>query len=613
MSLPARDDVDPEYRFDLTSIFETPANWEAVAEDLRERLAELESVAEGESAAGVSAEGESAKAEDSLASAADLRALLERTEECYRRKGSLDLYATLYGNVNTESETADDLQRQFRDLERDFEPAVASVKRRLRETDDDRLDAFVAELDEYRRYAVSLREQAERVRAADAEDAIAAHGEVRSAPTRVVEAVTTEDFDPPTVERPDGTEVELRYGNYRDELSHPDRDYRERVYEAYRDEMDRFEHVLARAYAEKFAAAATEVDVRGFDSIRERDFRGTYPESGLEPGLPGEVHDAMLATVRANLDPFHRAQEVRRKRLGVETLRPWDLSVSIAESPEPEVPYEQAKSDILTALAPLGDDYVARTRSFFAERRIDVYPTEEKRTDIPAYCPSSAADGAFVLANYRDDVRTASYVCHELGHALNAAYHREGPARYGTCPTAVTEVPSILHELLLVEHWMEQGGALADHAENRLLAFLGGNFYNVAMHSAFDHEVATAIEAGDSLSAEQIRGVYADLLAEFQPEVASDDREGRDWLGRGMREPYSSFQYVLGATGALVVRERLRDGSLTPEDYRDFLRNTGRRDPVAQFESLGMDPTSAAPYERAAEAFAGYLDALDGD
>lgn len=603
MSLPERDDVAPEYRFDLTRIFETPADWEAAAEDLREQLGDVES-----------------RAAESLDSAADLRALLERTEECYRLRGSLDLYATLYGNVNTDSEVADDLQRQFRALERDFEPAVASVKRRLRETDDDRLDAFVAELDEYHRYAASLREQAERVRTPDAEDAIAAHGEVRSAPTRVVEAVTTEDFEPPTVERPaerdrddSGETVQLRYGNYRDEITHPNRDYRERVYEAYRGEFDRFEHVLARAYTEKFVAAATEVDVRGFDSIRYRDFRGTYPESGLEPGLPGEVHDAMLATVRANLDPFHRAQEVRRKRLGVETLRPWDLSVSIADSPEPEIPYEQAKDAILAALAPLGDDYVARTRSFFEERRIDVYPTEDKRTDIPAYCPSSAADGAFVLANYRDDVRTASYVCHELGHALNAAYHREGPARYATCPTAVSEIPSILHELLLVEHWMEQGGALADHAENRLLAFLGGNFYNAAMHSAFDHEVATAVEDGDSLSAERIRGIFADLLAEFQPEVADDDRSGRKWLGRGMREPYSSFQYVLGATAALVVRDRLREGSLAPADYLDFLRNTGRRDPLAQFESLGMDPTSAAPYERAAEAFAGYLDEFDGN
>lgn len=593
MSLPAREDVDPEYRFDLTRIFETPADWDEAREELREHLAELES-----------------RAAEPLETVADLRALLERTEEACRRKQRLDLYATLYENVNTDSEDAEDRLRRFRDLESEFEPVVAAVKRRLRETGDERLDSFVADLDEYHRYAKNFREQAGRVRSPDAEDAIAAHGEVRSGPTRIIQAVTTEDFDPPKVERPGGEEVELRYGNYRDELTHPNRAYRQRVYEAYRGEMDRFEHVLARTYAEKLSAAGTEAEVRGYDSIRDRDFRGTYPESGLEPALPGEVHDAMLDAVRANLGPFHRAQEIRRDRLGVETLRPWDRSVSIADAPEPEIPYEEAKEHVLAALAPLGDDYVARTRSFFEERRIDVFPTEDKRTDIPAYCPSSADDGAFVLANYREDVRTASYVCHELGHALNVSYHCEGPTRYATCPSAICEIPSILNELLLVEHWMDEGGSLADHAKDRLVAFLGGNFYNAAMYSAFDHALATAVEDGESLSAERIRETFADLLAEFQPVVDYDDRAGRNWLGRGIRVPYCSFQYVLGATGALVVRDRLREGGLAPTDYHDFLRNTGSRDLLAQFDRLGIDVTSPRTYERAAEAFDGYLDEL---
>jgi oligoendopeptidase F len=591
MSLPAREDVNSEYRFDLTRIFETPADWDEAREELRECLGELD-----------------ARATEPLETAADLRTLLELTEESYCRKQRLDLYATLYQNVNTESADAEDRLRRFRDLESEFEPAIAAVKRRLRATDHDRLDAFVTELDEYRRYAESLREQAGRVRSLDAEEAIAAHDETRSAPTRVIRAVTTKDFDPPSVERPDGDEVALRYGNYRDELSHPDRVHRRRVYEAYHGEMDRFENVLARAYVEKFAAADTEVEARGYDSIRDRDFRGTYPETGLEPSLPVEVHDAMLDAVRSNLGPHHRAQQVRCERLGVETLQPWDLSVSVADAPDPEIPYEEVKDHVLDAFAPLGEDYVARTRSFFEQRRIDVYPTEEKRTDIPAYCPSSAEDGAFVLANYREDVRTASYVCHELGHALNVSYHREEPTRYATCPSAICEIPSILNEILLAEHWMEQGGALADHAADRLLSLLGGNFYNAAMHSAFDHDLATAVESGESPSAERIRETYADLLGEFRPAVAYDDRAGRNWLGRGMRDPYSSFQYVLGATGALVVRDRLRDGSLTPSEYRDFLRSTGRSDLLVQFELLGLDVTSAAPYERAAETFAGYLD-----
>ena len=496
-------------------------------------------------------------------------------------------------------------------LEEAFEPAVAAVKRRL--AADDGLDALASDLDEYRRYARNLRQQASRTLGAEAEDVAATHGEVRSAPTRVIEAVTTEDFDPPTVERPDGEAVELRYGNFRDELSHPDREYRRRVYEAYRTEMDRFEHILTRAFAEKLAAAHTEAEIRDYDSIRDRDVRDTYPDNGLEPELPGAIHETMVAAVRTNRDPFRAAQRVRGERLGVDTLRPWDLRVSIADAPEPEIPYEAATSHILDALEPLGEEYVARVRSFFDERRIDVFPTQNKRTDIPAYCPSSAADGAFVLANFRADVRTTSFLCHELGHALNVAYHSEGPTRAATCPSAVCEIPSILHELLLVEHWIDEGGPLADHARDRLLSFVGGNLYNAAMQSTFVHELAGAVEAGESLSAERIRSVYDDLLAEFRPEVEYGDRDGRDWLGWGQRRPYCSYQYVLGAVGALVVRDRLREGSLTPADYREFLRNTGQRDLLAQFETLGIDPTEPDPYERAAAAFGEYVESIEAD
>ena len=81
----------------------------------------------------------------------------------------------------------------------------------------------------------------------------------------------------------------------------------------------------------------------------------------------------------------------------------------------------------------------------------------------------------------------------------------------------------------------------------------------------------------------------------------------------GMRVPYSSYQYVLGAVGALVVRDRLSDGSFSVSDYRQFLRTTGQRPPVESFKSLGVNVTLASTYERAAATFDGYLDQIEED
>ncbi len=610
MSPPSRDEIDPEYRFDLTRIYETPADWETAREALADRLDDLDALAA-----------------EPPGFAADLRSLLAVTEECYRRKQRVELYARLARNVATNDDEADDRLRRFRDLESTFEPVVAAVRRALGAIDRDRFDAWLDEIDGgdvhdaadldaddsvgWRRYAERLREAATHARSSEVEDAVAAFEDARTAPTRIVRAVTTEDFDPPAVEGPDGDSVEIRYGNYRTELSREDRDYRRRVYEAYRGEMDRFEHVLTRTYAEKLQVAAAEAELRGYDSALDRAFHGdAYPESGLTFELPVAVHDAMVDAVRDNLGPYHRAREVRRERLGVDDLRPWDLSVSIADADPPEISYEEAREHVLAALEPLGEDYVERVRTFFEGRRIDAFPTEDKRTDIPAYCPSSAADGAFVLANFREDVRTTFYVVHELGHAMNVAYHREGLTRYATCPRPVSEVPSILHELLLVEHFLDEGGALAEAARNRVLECLGGNFYGAAWGSAFAHRLVTAVEEGREVTPKRAREAWSDLQMVFEAPVVYDDRAGRNWLGRGIREVYSRYQYVLGATGALAARERLRDGDLAPAEYRQFLRSTGREDQLALFERLGCDVRTAGPYERAAEAFDGYVDAV---
>ncbi|WP_396613550.1 M3 family oligoendopeptidase (plasmid) [Haloferax sp. S1W] len=512
-------------------------------------------------------------------------------------------------NVHTDSEAAEKRQLEFRDLEAAFDPVVSSVRRALGDIDDDDFASLVEPLADYRYYAENLRSQANHVRPKDVETVISEHGAVRSGANRVLRTITTEDFDPPEVNRPDGESVEIRHGNYQTELSHPNRAYRQRVYEAYHTEWHRFAATTIRASAEKLSAADTESRLRGYDSIRHRDLRGTYPESGLELAVPESIHDALLDAVRNNLGPYHRAQRIRRERLDVETLRPWDRRVSLAEPSAPDIEYEDALEHITDSLAPLGEAYVDRARDFLTDRRIDVYPTQNKRTDIPAYCPSSAADGAFVLANFRGDVRTMFYITHELGHALNVASHRVSPARYATSPSAICEIPSILHELLLAEQCVQEGGPLAAHAQNRLVECIAGNLYRNARSAAYNHALATKIESGEILTPEVARKLFNDLLDEFDPVY---DRDGViDRVeGVGLRIPYSSYQYVLGATGALAVRERLQEKSIVSEDYRQFLRLTGRRSPLDSLSALGIDIQSETPFERAAARFERYLDEL---
>ncbi len=592
MSLPARTDIDPKYRFDLTAIYETPEDWEDAYAQLQERLDDL-----------------AVLADEPVSSAADLGELLDAVADCFRRKQRVDLYALLSKNVNTDSDEVADRKHRANGLAEPFEPAITGALRRIGECSERHVDSLPGGAE---RYARNLRRQARHVRSAEVEETIAAFDQPLGASSRITRAVQLDDFEPPTVERPDGETVEIRYGNRNTELSHPNRKYRQRVFEAYHERMDQYEHTLTQAFAEKLQAAQAKASVRNYDSIREQAFsQRCYPESGLRASLPVEVHDVMLDAVQDNLDPFHDALELRKRRLGVDSLRPWDLDVSIASNDPPELDYDTAVEHIIDALEPLGEAYVERTKQFVAERRIDVYPTQNKRTDIPAYCPSSADDGAYILANFEGDLRTTFFICHELGHALAVDHQREGPTRYATAPRPVEEIPSILHELLLVDHFIDEGGVLADAARNRLLECISGNFYGAARSSVFTHRLARRIEDGEDVTVDRTRELVQSLREEFYEPVEFGEQTGQNLPVSGIREPYSSYQYVLGATGALSVYSQLSSGELSPASYRKFLRSTGRQDSVSLFESVGCDVRTPEPFERAAKTFGEYVSAFE--
>ena len=591
MSRPNHADRDEQYTWDTDRIFATPADWDRYRESLQTDL---------------DADDPPSEPVESTAAARDL---VDAVSDWYRRAQRLELYATLRDCV-TDAEAASDRARRARDLSSTLEAAVARRLDRLRRTDKPTLDRIERGLDERRHYFASLRRRAARQRSPDVEAVIEQFAEQRTSADRIVRAVTNEDFAPPTVETPDGEERTITQGRYRRALSSPDREYRRTVYESYLDAFADHEGTLATAYAEKLSAASALAEVRGFDSIRELQLTNrTYPESGLEVQFPQTLHETLIESVADAIGPRERARDLRAERLGVEMVRPWDTEVSLADDPEPELSYERARDLIVGSLAPLGEKYQDLARDFFASRRVDVYECADKRSDIPAFCPSSADDGAFVLLNFTGDVRTAFYLAHELGHALHVEHYRSEPTMYATGPRPVSEIPSLLHELLLAEHLIDRGGPLGAHARNRRLEALSGMLYGQAANAAFKRRLAAAVDDGETLSAGRIADASLAVQSQFDPALEPCERSRYQWLtGQLFRDAFHHYQYVLGAVGALHVRESLREDRRSPAAYREFLRTTGQDEPLAQFERLGIDLTTSDPYERATSVFDGYLD-----
>lgn len=599
--LPAREDIDERYRWDLSPIFESADEWERERTAVHDRVDDLRTH------------------EDHLVGSGEtLRRALQQFEEVLRRTQRLRLYARLRRNEDTEDSVHQERLHLSNQLDRDVTKVSDMLRREIQAAGRETIERAVETtdgLEGYERFLEDVLRMSTHTRSPEVEDLLADFSDVVESPTRLYTSLTNTDIEPQRVESPAGDDLEVTAINLANNLRYRDRPFRRRAYRAVYDEHAAVEHTIATAYAEKAKAQVAVADARNYGSVREMAFnKPSYPDTGLHIHLPTDVHDTFTAAIRDSLDPHRRYLERRRELLGLDDLRAWDLNVPLVDSDEPTVPYEEARDHVLAAVEPLGEAYRERLEEFLADRRIDVYETSRKE-DILGYAVSSYDTGSYVLLNYQDDVPLMSVLAHELGHAMHVEFLRDSREPvYTTAPRPIEEVPSYVHEILLAQHLLDtEEGPLHEYARDRLLDVLQG-IYGSTFHSVFTHETYSVVEDGRDLTIDRIEEIYGDLLAEFRTPVEIDSWATRGWLvGSHGRLPYHYYQYVLGIVGALHVVDRLRDGTLSPEAYHEFLRSGGTVRSVEAFETLGLDIQSREPYERTCEAIAEHVAEVEPD
>lgn len=597
MQQQSRDDADEQYRIDLTPLYESAEAWERALDDLRD------DVDSGPPSA------------DELADPDGLDAALDRYESVVERSQALGVHSQL----RTALDTGDDDWRRRREAYKSVSAEVADYTAGVQQALADLGAAQVVETaegagrDEYDRFLRDAIAATEHRREAGVEELLNDLADQLTTPVGTTRAATTEDFDPPTIETPAG-DREVTMSALRDLGTHPDRSVRRRAREAFLEELSRYEHTIATAYAGKVRKHVLLAAERGYDSVRAKALTSeSYPNTGLRTSFAPSSHEATLDALREGLDPYHRYLRRRRELLGVDTLRPWDLNAPLAEPDAPEIPYEEACEHVLAAVEPLGDDYRDRLAAYLDDRRVDVYPGPDKREDIPAYAPATSTEGSFLFVNYDATVRTAFYLAHELGHAMTQSLVSESRETvYATVPRPTSEVPSIVHEVLLAEHLLESGDeALAAHVRDRYFDFATGNLYGAGRGAAFKHACYAAGQEAATLTVEEIRDAYRETTEQFLPMVEPGEYGEQAWLRAGFtRDPYASYQYVLGAAGALAVAGRLRDGDLDPGTYRETLSLGGSVPSLEWFERLGLDARDGGMVGEATRRFDDLVDRL---
>ena len=583
-SVPERSEIDDAYTWDLTDLFADDEAWEETYAETDERIEELSAY-----------EGRVTE------SAATLEAVLELRESIMRDVSNLSAYARMRKDEDTTNQTYQALAARARSLAADASSAASYIEPELQELDDGEVEALIEEnsaLEAYEHYFDDTLRMKSHTRSAEIEALLADLSEVTGAAGDVYNMLTNADMEFPAVEDPDGETQRITLSNFTKLQKHPDRPFRQRVYEAFYDEWEQYRNSVGTAYKNSVKADEKLATARHYESAREAALDG--------PNVPVSVYDTLVETVESNLDVLHRHAGLKRDALGVEELRMWDLYAPLADGESPELEYDRAREYVIEAVEPLGEAYRDRMAEGLDSRWVDVYETANKQSG--AYSGGTYDSQPYILMNYQDDIASMYTLAHELGHSMHSELTSDAqPYVYSGYEIFVAEVASTVNEALLTRHLLEtvDDERFRRHVLDEYLERFRSTLFRQTMFASFEHRAHELERAGEALTPDRLDELYRELKTEYYDPAAVDERIAREW----MRIPhfyraYYVYQYATGISAANAIVDLIEsEGESAAADYREFLRSGSSAYPLELLETAGIDMSTAEPVEAAIERY----------
>ena len=438
------------------------------------------------------------------------------------------------------------------------------------------------------RFAIeSLFHEQEHVLDEDGERLLSYAGRFDSVPHDSYSALATADAKFPTVTLSTGETVTVTYGKYRE------------ILETNRHQEDRA--IVYRAlngmyadYRNTHAALYGGVLQRDWFHARARKYATTLDAALHGNNIPPAVVENLIAVTREGVAPLRRYHRLRRKVLGLERYRLFDVFVPLIDF-DTRYPYDEVGEWIIESTAPLGAEYQNQVRRAFRERWIDVYENAGKRSG--AYSAPVYGAHPYMLLNYNETLDSVFTLAHEMGHSMHTLLsHETQPFVYAGYTIFVAEVPSTLNEALFLDFMLERARSrdervvLLQHA----IDSIASTFYTQVMFADFELRAHRLVEQDQPITAEVLGELYAGLLRDYYGDAIDDEDVSRiTWarIPHFFATPYYVYQYAtcFASTASLVQGLRGPAGRETVRRYLDLLRAGGSDYPMNLLARAGVD------------------------
>lgn len=509
-------------------------------------------------------------------------------------------YASMHSDEDTRLSKYLGMEQEIGQIGSDFSARVSFLQPEILNIGRERIEAFLQQepkLEIYRHGLDDTLRRKDHTGTEGEEKILADAGLVADSPLSIYSIFSDADFPFAETTLHDGKKVKLNKANFNVYRVVPHREDRKKVFAAYFSRLNDYRRTFGTQLYAEAKKNLFYTRARKYSSSLERALDGN--------NIPLAVYKGLIDNVSTNLPTFHRYLQLRKKMLEVDQLHYYDLYCPVVAELDLKYSIEESQEHVLSSLRPLGNDYVSVARKGFAERWLDVYPNDGKRSG--AYSNGAVYDvHPYILLNYNGKYDDVSTLAHELGHTMHS-YLSNKTQPYATADYSifVAEVASTLNEALLLEYMLK---TMTD--DNVRLTLLGnyldgirGTVFRQTQFAEFEWRIHEKVERGEPLTGDALSELYDSINKKYHGHDAGvcivDDEIKCEWAH--IPHFYYNFyvyQYATSFTASSAISELILAGDrAATERYLELLSSGGSDYPIDLLKKAGVNMTTPAPFE----------------
>lgn len=588
--LKTREEIAPQYKWRLEDLFPSEDAWE-------QELKRLEKIVP-----------EAARFKGTLNNMESVLEMLRFTDEISLALERLFVYARMSRDTDNACSKYVSWVDRVTSLMVRYDESTSYIRPELNDIDSELLLEWAGDA-RMKDYDYQLRELVrgkKHVLSDESERILALSGEIGDSYDTIYTMLSDVDLQFAPIKDETGSEQPMSHGRYRLYLESRRRDIRRQAYESMYKAYESQINTVAAIYGSSVKKDVFYTRARNFPSCRERALFGG--------DIPVSVYDGLLDAVGEKLPVLHDYVALRKRVLGLDDLKMYDMYVPMFEAFEGEYTFEDACSLVLEALAPLGEKYTSVLKKAFSEGWIDVYETKGKSSG--AYSWGAYGTHPYMLLNFQGRLDDAFTLAHEAGHSMHSYFSDEAQSY----PKAqylifVAEVASTVNEVLMLKHLINK---TEDEAVKKyLLEFFLEQFrttvFRQTMFAEFELIAHEHAEKGESLTREWLCETYGGLNKKYYGmSVETDQLISLEWARiPHFYRAFYVYQYATGFCAAVAIASRiLKEGQPAVSDYMKFLSSGGSNAPIELLKLADVDLSDRIVLNSSLEEFSRTLNEL---